>query len=274
MLRRSIEVRGRENPPSRLRLSWSQRELFPSDGLQEVRPWRRTLESAVLLKSYRSMKLRWGRDSAMCGRMTLHKDQLTLLKAFGLKEKKVDFRPSYNIAPTQPVAAVLNREGEKTLEALRWGLVPSWVDDPAIGNRLINARSETAAEKPVGGRRAGPLHEVTESERSRSETASSLPQHGIGRWERSAGSGRHALVERAEVRAEEILPQPLGSRFWKNLHWSMGGETGTLLEAQGRTYGPAAEAAERLLRRGARAAGAASSPLSERFAQKAGSGGI
>ena len=56
----------------------------------------------------------------------------------------------YNIAPSQPVAAVRIRphEGNRELVGLRWGLIPSWADDPKIGYKLINARAETAATKP------------------------------------------------------------------------------------------------------------------------------
>jgi putative SOS response-associated peptidase YedK len=59
--------------------------------------------------------------------------------------------PRYNIAPSQEVPAVIqNREtGTREFHAIRWGLVPSWAKDPAIGNRMINARSETAATKPT-----------------------------------------------------------------------------------------------------------------------------
>ena len=65
--------------------------------------------------------------------------------------------PSYNVAPTQTVYAVVERtpkdEPEKapvrSLQPVRWGLVPSWAKDPAIGNRMINARMETVAEKPA-----------------------------------------------------------------------------------------------------------------------------
>ncbi|MDP8952934.1 MAG: SOS response-associated peptidase [Actinomycetota bacterium] len=56
--------------------------------------------------------------------------------------------PSYNVAPTQEVAAVLVEGGERRLEMLRWGLIPSWADEPQIGSRMINARSETVSEKP------------------------------------------------------------------------------------------------------------------------------
>jgi putative SOS response-associated peptidase YedK len=55
--------------------------------------------------------------------------------------------PRYNIAPSQPVAVVPN-DGKNTLDFYVWGLVPSWAKDPQIGNRMINARAETLAEKP------------------------------------------------------------------------------------------------------------------------------
>jgi putative SOS response-associated peptidase YedK len=59
--------------------------------------------------------------------------------------------PRYNIAPSQEVPAVIqNREtGAREFRPFKWGLVPSWAKDPTIGNRMINARSETAASKPA-----------------------------------------------------------------------------------------------------------------------------
>ncbi len=58
--------------------------------------------------------------------------------------------PRYNIAPTQSVAAIRADEaGQRSLAMLRWGLVPHWAKDVSIGNRLINARAETVAEKPA-----------------------------------------------------------------------------------------------------------------------------
>ena len=58
--------------------------------------------------------------------------------------------PRYNIAPTQSVAAIrTDQAGRRTLAMLRWGLVPHWAKDVSIGNRLINARAETVAEKPA-----------------------------------------------------------------------------------------------------------------------------
>ncbi len=58
--------------------------------------------------------------------------------------------PRYNIAPTQSVAAIrTDQAGRRNLAMLRWGLVPHWAKDISIGNRLINARAETVAEKPA-----------------------------------------------------------------------------------------------------------------------------
>ncbi|GAB1538567.1 SOS response-associated peptidase [Scytonema sp. NUACC21] len=86
----------------------------------------------------------------MCGRFTLSQPATALAQSFHL-EKAPDLEPQYNIAPTQMVAAVLyNQESDRReLHSLRWGLIPSWAKDPGMGSKLINARSETVAEKPA-----------------------------------------------------------------------------------------------------------------------------
>ena len=84
----------------------------------------------------------------MCGRYTLSTPAGRLAEEFQLNDGAIDLTPSYNVAPTQEVAAILEEGGQRRLEMLRWGLVPSWADDPEIGVRMINARSETAPEKP------------------------------------------------------------------------------------------------------------------------------
>lgn len=56
--------------------------------------------------------------------------------------------PRYNIAPDQDAIAVCTRDGERQIRTMRWGLIPHWARDSAIGRKLINARAETAAEKP------------------------------------------------------------------------------------------------------------------------------
>jgi putative SOS response-associated peptidase YedK len=83
----------------------------------------------------------------MCGRFTLTADGEALQLALGLDETP-SVQPRYNIAPTQPVGVVTN-DAPKKLDFYTWGLVPFWADDPSIGSRMINARSETVHEKPA-----------------------------------------------------------------------------------------------------------------------------
>lgn len=85
----------------------------------------------------------------MCARVTLRSDVSKVREEFGIGEARApEFKPSYNISPGRDILAVV-RNGENRLCLLRWGLVPSWARDPSIGNRLINARAETLAEKPA-----------------------------------------------------------------------------------------------------------------------------
>ncbi|MCU0522573.1 MAG: SOS response-associated peptidase [Anaerolineae bacterium] len=84
----------------------------------------------------------------MCGRFTLWLQFGDLAKAFPDFEFSEELDPRYNIAPTQRVAAVPN-DGTHRVGLFHWGLVPFWAKDSSIGSRLINARSETAAEKPA-----------------------------------------------------------------------------------------------------------------------------
>lgn len=83
----------------------------------------------------------------MCGRFTLAATTQKLAEAFAGFEFPVELSPRYNIAPSQPVAVIANN-GQNKVEFFQWGLVPSWAKEPAIGNQMINARSETLAEKP------------------------------------------------------------------------------------------------------------------------------
>lgn len=83
----------------------------------------------------------------MCGRFVLHHTTAEVSEHFGVEQVSFELQPRYNIAPSQPVAVVRQR-GARSLDACKWGLVPSWVKDPKIGNRMINARAETLAEKP------------------------------------------------------------------------------------------------------------------------------
>ena len=85
----------------------------------------------------------------MCGRFAFYSPAEATAALFGA-EKAAALKPRYNIAPTQDIAAVRNTDpdGGREFVLLRWGLVPFWAKDPSIGNRMINARAETVAEKP------------------------------------------------------------------------------------------------------------------------------
>jgi len=86
----------------------------------------------------------------MCGRYTLSTPSDLLRDLYQL-ETAASLVPRFNIAPTQETPVVRTDPGSsgRRLDLLKWGLVPFWAKDPTIGNRLINARSETVAEKPA-----------------------------------------------------------------------------------------------------------------------------
>jgi len=83
----------------------------------------------------------------MCGRFTLTINPADLRDTFSDYIFPSQFGPRFNIAPSQPVLAIPNDE-KNTADFFIWGLIPMWAKDPSIGNRFINARGETVAEKP------------------------------------------------------------------------------------------------------------------------------
>jgi len=88
----------------------------------------------------------------VCGRFAFYSPSEATAALFGVAQS-IEVEPRYNIAPTQYIAAIRDGEGDgdeqqREIVMLRWGLVPFWAKDPAIGNRMINARAETVAEKP------------------------------------------------------------------------------------------------------------------------------
>ena len=95
----------------------------------------------------------------MCGRYASSRRPEDLIEEFEVVDDQVEkpLEPDYNVAPTKEVYAVVERPPSKDspepparqLRVLRWGLIPSWAKDPSIGNRMINARMETVAEKPA-----------------------------------------------------------------------------------------------------------------------------
>jgi putative SOS response-associated peptidase YedK len=101
-----------------------------------------------------------GTLAGVCGRYAASRNPDDLVEEFEIDQVVVPERlePDFNVAPTKAVYAVLTRRGReqpedapalRQLRVLRWGLVPSWAKDPSIGSRLINARTETVADKPA-----------------------------------------------------------------------------------------------------------------------------
>ncbi|MFC1791434.1 SOS response-associated peptidase family protein, partial [Gemmatimonadota bacterium] len=83
----------------------------------------------------------------MCGRYTLSVPLSNLIDSFEVAPPEFEYRPRFNIAPTQNAPVVAQDERGRRMGLLRWGLVPSWAKDPGVGGRLINARSETVDRK-------------------------------------------------------------------------------------------------------------------------------
>jgi putative SOS response-associated peptidase YedK len=82
----------------------------------------------------------------VCGRYSLTKDDRRFREKFADPEQ-LALRPRYNIAPSQD-GPVVFAEGEAQLRMMRWGLIPSWSRDMSVGNKLVNARGESVAERP------------------------------------------------------------------------------------------------------------------------------
>ena len=111
----------------------------------------------------------------MCGRFRLTYSQKLLARQFDADLdaalKEFDDLPRYNIAPTQPVLAI--KQGKKrTITKMRWGLIPAWAKDERIGNRNINARSETIRE-------VSSFRELVDSRRCL------IPADGFYEWKKS-----------------------------------------------------------------------------------------
>ncbi len=123
----------------------------------------------------------------MCGRFTLTIDSSGLQAAFPdvlVPEDDPMFVPRYNIAPTQPVAAILNGETPR-LRRLRWGLIPFWAQDSKTGVRLINARAETLVEK-VSFRTAFRRRRCL------------IPADGFYEWQRLSGGRKQPVYARLQ----------------------------------------------------------------------------
>jgi putative SOS response-associated peptidase YedK len=86
----------------------------------------------------------------MCGRFTLTATVDQLIDRFDIEFflQEEEYNPSYNVAPSQSVLAVINDGARNKMGFLRWGLIPPWAKDMSIGYKMINARAETLTDKP------------------------------------------------------------------------------------------------------------------------------
>ena len=164
----------------------------------------------------------------MCGRYASSRRPEDLIEEFEVEESRIPaaLEPDYNVAPTKEVYAVVERPPDREkkeppqrqLRVLRWGLIPSWAKDAAIGNRMINARMETVAREarvppgvrvaplPAAGRRLLRVvpHRGAHEGRQAEEAAVLHPAQG----RRSAGDGR-ALRDLARSRPRRGRPGPV-----------------------------------------------------------------
>lgn len=114
----------------------------------------------------------------MCGRFVSTTSPDELAAYFGAEDSldESDWSANYNVAPTQGVLTVYEDGGVRRIDRFHWGLVPSWAKDPKIGNRMINARSETIAEK-------------NSFKRPFARSRCIVPADGFYEWKKPAGSG-------------------------------------------------------------------------------------
>ncbi len=83
----------------------------------------------------------------MCGRYQLSVKEDEIVVRFNVEVYKEQYRPSYNCAPSQHLPVISNEKPDQ-LVLYKWGLIPFWAEDPAMGNRMINAKAETIDQKP------------------------------------------------------------------------------------------------------------------------------
>lgn len=143
----------------------------------------------------------------MCGRFSQTASAETLIKYFSITRETGLFRglaPRYNIAPTQNIAAIRQEEGEHAACLLCWGLIPYWAKDKKVGYKMINARAETAADKPA-------FRSAFRSRRCL------IPASGFYEW-RQTSQGKQPY----NIRRRDGEPMAFAG-LWE--HWHQGGET-------------------------------------------------
>lgn len=121
----------------------------------------------------------------MCGRFALTLPHDAVAGFFDVRHDKTQFTaPRYNVCPTQEIPVAVEFGGERYLTPMRWGFIPHWYKTPSDGPLLINARSETVAEKPA-------FREAAAARRCL------VPVSGFYEWHREQGKGKEPWYFRA-----------------------------------------------------------------------------
>lgn len=142
----------------------------------------------------------------MCGRYTIIHAADAVAERFGVEPLPFDQGPRYNVAPMQGVPIIIEDQGKRTQVLANWGLVPFWAKDPAIGNKLINARVETLAEK-------------ASFKYALARRRCLVPADGFYEWQRTASGNQPYYIRRrdhglfAMAGLWEIWESPDGSPF-------------------------------------------------------------
>ena len=145
----------------------------------------------------------------MCGRFVVFSNLETLVAHFGVDRAETPVTASCNVAPSQPVAAVVRQGEQHLLVHLRWALVPFWAKDGSIDKRLINARAETAADKPSFRAAFRKRHCLAEQQLHRFSAATAPPQ-----FQQAAHQNPQALLLARSQRARGgSIIEEAGERF-------------------------------------------------------------
>jgi len=115
------------------------------------------------------------------GRFAKYRSLQELKAFFPIDKAACEVTPNLNIAPVREILAIIQDAGENQLDKFHWGLVPFWAKDVSVGNRLINARAETIAEKPS-------FREAFKSRRCL------IPADGFYEWQGGKGKKRPLFI--------------------------------------------------------------------------------
>ena len=118
----------------------------------------------------------------MCGRYTLSVPLSNLVDSFDVDPPDFEYPPRFNIAPTQDAPVIAQDQEGRRMGLLRWGLVPGWAKDVAVGSRMINDRAETVADKTA-------FRKAFRSRRC------AVPADGFFEWMKTEGEGGGGIVK-------------------------------------------------------------------------------